>query len=321
MPLTVEAVDPRGFAAEAGAVLREAWGPSGILYTAEYLGWQFGSPGGPGPLAAAAFDGGDPVGFAAAVPRRLRHAGGPVPALVLSFVAVSPGHRGRGVAAAVYAALLAAAAPTGLPVLAYAQPGTPGRHALLRAFGAAGYRRADLGLYRTYAHRPGPAPAADGLSCGEVGPGEFLEAAGRCDAPRTLWSDPDPARMEHYRADPRGRALAVARGPGGEPLGAGMVVLCETATPRGVERVALLDSAFLPDPRAGTLGALLRFAAGRWPDRVSTPTVSAPSLWGLDAELLRAAGARATPSAFEGYLFTAGGGAGPGVDGTNLEII
>lgn len=323
MGLTVATVDPLAFAAGASALLREAWTPPGLLYSPEYLGWQFVSPGDTRALAAAAFDGDVPVGFAAAVPRRLRLGEKRGDALVLSFVAVRPGYRGRGVAAAVYAALLDAAGQTGRPVLAYAQPGTPGRHVLLKAFEAAGYRRQDLGLYRTYAHRPGPAsaPAAGGVTCAAAGPACFLDVVRRCNGTGTLWSDPDPGRLDHYRADPRGRLLAVASGPGGVPTGAGMVVLCEMTTPQGVDRVALLDSLFLPEPDVEILKALLRFAAGAWPDRVSTPTISVPNAWGLDAGLLRAAGVRATPSGFDGFLFTTGDNVWEKAEGTNLEII
>lgn len=323
MRLTVEPVDPVAFAAEASAVLREAWAPPALLYSPEYLGWQFSSPGDTPAIAAAAFDGGEPVGIAAAVPRRLRLGGARGEALVLSFVAVRPGYQGRGVAASVYATLLAAAAGTGRPVLAYAQPETPGRRALRKAFEAAGYRRQDFGLYRTYAHRPGPAsaPAVGGVTCAEAGTACFLDVVGRCRNPTTLWSDPGPANLDHYRADPRGRVLAVVSEPGGVPAGAGMVVLGEMTTPQGIDRIALLESIFLPQPGVETLKALLKFAAGLWPDRVSTPTISVPNAWGLDAGLLRAAGVRATPAGFEGYLFTRGDGVWATAGGTNLEIL
>jgi hypothetical protein len=50
--------------------------------------------------------------------------------------------------------------------------------------------------------------------------------------------------------------------------------------------------------------------------------ITAPNLGGIGVGTLKSAGLRASPSCFEGYLFTAAG-EGPlrGAEGTNLEII
>jgi hypothetical protein len=84
----------------------------------------------------------------------------------------------------------------------------------------------------------------------------------------------------------------------------------------------MIDSVFLPHPTAEILVALIRFSRERWAGQATSPVVTAPNLRGIDPAILRAAGLRATPSAFRGYFFSTGADTVPeAVAGTNLEIV
>jgi hypothetical protein len=150
---------------------------------------------------------------------------------------------------------------------------------------------------------------------------EFRAVVERCQGEATLWNAPDTRQLEHYRTDPRGRALVLARNRKGKPVGAAMLVLSEAITRQGPERVAMVDNLFLPDPTAGILKALLDAAARRWRDRVTSPVVTVPNTFGIDAGLIRSAGLRSTPSRFVGHLFTTADGPLPDVRGTTLEVV
>src|SRR6187549_26368 len=138
MTFRIEIVDPLTAAATASRILRAAWTPPCLDYSAAYLAWQFGFPGRLEPVVALAFLDGQPVGCAAATQRALVHNGRRIDAYVLSFVAVDPSARGHGLAGALYAGLLGALSPD-VPVIAFAEPNSAGEHLLINAFDKASF--------------------------------------------------------------------------------------------------------------------------------------------------------------------------------------
>jgi hypothetical protein len=256
------------------------------------------------------------------MPRRLRHAGRPVELHLMSFGSVLPAHRGT-LAVAIYRALLLAVQDQGRPIVAFAEPGSVAERMLIGSLKASRYHHHPLGNYRNHAYLPRPGVVSSGVMVEEATDlSQFLAVIERCDGPGTLWNAPDLRQLEHYCIDPRGRVLLMARRPSGEPIGAAMVVLSEAMTRHGIERVAMLDNLFLPEPSAEVLKAILDAAGRHWRERVTSPVVTVPNVHGIDPGLPRSIGLRATPSSFNGHLFTpAGTPTFDDVRGTTLEIV
>jgi hypothetical protein len=269
----------------------------------------------------AAFDGPEPVGFVAVMPRWMRVGDRRLAVSVLSSLAVRPAWRGP-VSLDLYEKLVEVIQQAGRPVLIFVRPGSAGERRLLWVFDRAGFRARSLGIYRTYGIANAAEPARSTARVEEGHEAAFLEVAGRCRDESVLWRDPGPDQLRHYRADPRGCALAVIHDPAGRPVGTALVVLSQVVVPRGIERVPMIDCVFLPRPRPEALRALIDFARHRWEAQATVPVVTAANLNGIDPAVIRAAGLRATHSVFQGYLFD------PRTDplsaaiaATNLEII
>jgi hypothetical protein len=317
----VEAVDLRGFAESASRVLRNAWEPPCLLYSPEYLHWQLSFPGASAAIGVAAFDGATPVGFFGATPRWMRHGQARIATHLMSFFAVEPDWRGPQTLA-LYARLIEEMQKTGWPVLTFVQPDSAAEQMLTWNFERAGFRIHPMGDYRTYGAVARQKPASLGVSVAEVDDDEFLAVARCCHDAETLWNDPDRHQLRHYRCDPRGRALVSVRDASGCPVGAAMLVLSETVAPQGPEFIPMIDSVFLAEPTAEVLIALIQFSRERWAGHATSPVVTAPNLRGIDPTILRAAGLRATPSAFRGYFFSTMADVHfEAVAGTNLEIV
>jgi hypothetical protein len=325
--MRLEFLDPVPLADRISAILHETFRPPHPCYTPDYLRWQFRAPGDGETGGLAAFEGEELVGFLGLMSRRLRFRGRRSEVNLTSFLSVRPDQRGL-----VAVALLRAMGQRfheqkpPRPRLTFTVPGSLGDQMLQKVPVVQKLHQKPLGRYRTYAYPIGrdatPADPGPAVSCGEAADaGEFLAVAGRCSDPRTLWSDPDAAQLEHYRRDPRGCALAVARDARGEPVGAALAVHGDFVTAAGPERSPMLESVFLPEPSAAVLGALLRFASARWPARGGAGVVLAPNLWGVDSEVVRAAGLRPTFASSVAYL-SAIQAEEPFLEaeGTNLEI-
>jgi GNAT superfamily N-acetyltransferase len=323
--IRLERVDPYAFAEPASRILQEAWPPPTMRFTADYLRWQFSFPGPLPPLGVAAFEGDEPVGFVGMTPRQLRFRGHSGPAYLHSFGGVRPAWRGRGLAAELYAYLLERREPA-LPIVGWIEEGAGGHRTLLRAASLAGFEvpLPVLGANPVYGYRPGGADS-DGplLDVVEDADGRaFLDVARRCVSPDTIWNDPDTVILEHYRRDPRGRLLVVVNASDGEAVGAAMLVHAEVVTARQLERVATVDSVFLPRPDLDTLASVLRFTARRWAPPGRPSVVSAPSLWTVPAEVRRAAGLRRMGKGFQGQLeVPSHRHPYASAEGTNLEIV
>ena len=317
----VDLVDPHRFADQASAILRESWEPPCLCYSADYLRWQFQFPGPPAATAVASYAAGEPAGFLALIPRRLRYQGIPQALHLMSFGATRPPHRGV-LSVATYRALLLAVRDRALPILSFAESGSPAERMLICLAKTTGYRHQRMGRYPVHAYLPRPGAGSGGVTAEEATDlHEFLAFVARCEGSGTLWNAPDLRQLEHYRNDPRGRVLLLARRPGGTAVGAAMVVLSEAMTRQGTERVAMVDNLFLPEPSAGTLKAILDEAGRCWRDRVTSPVVTVPNPHGIDPALARSIGLRATPSCFNGHLFAPAGSLPWDATGTTLEIV
>jgi hypothetical protein len=304
MGVAIEAVDPRGHAAEAAAVLQAAWGPPRLRYAPEDLAWQFARPGWAGPRGWIARDaGGAPVAFAAALPRTVRFAGATREVWLASFYAAAPGPPAAPLA--LLRAEVRDLKATGRPTVVFAAPGSAGE-AALRANDAAGYRRNPLAVARTHAG-VGAADGPAGLEVREAAPGDgpdVLAVARAVPGDRLIADHPDPAALAHDPLDPRGRCWAVVRDAGGAAVAAACVGVNESVTAAGPARLAALWAvALTPAAGADGLAALVGFAARRWAGRTTSPVVTLPNPTGIPPGVLRGARLRALPVAWAPYVF------------------
>ena len=105
MAVSYSLVNGTEFATEASRILEEAWEPPTLRYTPGFLHWQLSFPSAVELPGVAAFEGTDPVGFAAATARRLRCGSAVFDMAIVSFVAVRPAWRGQGIASGLYRVL------------------------------------------------------------------------------------------------------------------------------------------------------------------------------------------------------------------------
>ena len=309
--MRIEMVEPAGVADLASRVLREAWPPPALDYSPEYLNWQFGFPGAVPARTALAFADGEAVGFIGTTPRRVRFHGAARAVMVVSFAAVRPAYRGRGLLQALYACLLDCVRRDGDPVLTFALVESAGQRGLERAYAAAGFTLHSLGTFPTYSYLSRGAATDITPTAGPPGSFDFPDDD-------TLWSDPTVEQWGHYSADPRPRALSVAA-TGAGPAVAAAIVSVPVVTAQGIQTVPVLDCCFTPHPTAAGLKAILD-AASHGPN--GSAVVSVPNLRGADAATIRAAGLRQTAPGFVGYVCAAD----PedpilGAATTNLEIV
>ncbi|HZW29648.1 MAG TPA: hypothetical protein VFF52_03020 [Isosphaeraceae bacterium] len=317
----VEIVEPAAFAEPASRILQDAFQPPCLRYTPDYLRWLFRFPNGLESIGVAAFDGAEPVGFFAVMPRWMRSGDRRLAVSLMSSLAVRPG-RGGPLALALYSRLLELLRELGRPVVSYVRPGTVAERLLLWNFARAGLQARPLGSYRTYGALNAAGPADPPARVEEGDEDAFLEVVRSCRDERMLWRDPDRDQLRHYGADPRGCVLAVIRDASGGLIGAATVVLARVVLPQGDELIPMINSVHLPRPTAEALQALIQFARRRWDGQATAPVVTAPNLIGIDPAVLRAAGLRATPSAFQGYVFDPIADSLPAaLMGTNLEVV
>lgn len=308
------------FAPQASAILTAAWTAPALHYTPEYLRWQMSFPGPMPAPAAAAFVDSTPAGFAASTHRRMRHGSELLDILVVSFVAVHPDYRNRGIAAGLYQTLLAAIAATRLPVITFANAGSAGQKAIERAYPEAGFELRSLGSYPGFACAPRShetqwtceesTPDFDGSSVARV-----VEAASA--DRRLLWSAPTAAQWRHYLRDPRPRNF-LSLNSGGETAAA-WIVQTAYKTPHGMDSVATIDSVWLNRARPDLLTGLADAVARVSP---ATTVVSAPSLGGFDPKLLRQVGFRQVGAGFHGYSASVAGSVPlPDAEAVSCEIV
>lgn len=212
MALSFSLVDGVSFCAEASDILEAAWTPPVVSYAPEYVSWQMGFPSSTTMPAAAAFDGGKPVGFMAATARHLGCRGQAMETAVVSFLAVLPGWRGQGIAGGLYRLLLDSIAERTLPVITYSMAASAGERALLRAYSEAGFSIVGLGSYSNYAFAPRCQATDLGWRVWFCDDARALSDVAARYAPdeSAFWSVPTLAQAEHYFRDPRPRKLILA---------------------------------------------------------------------------------------------------------------
>ena len=309
------------FAPQASAILTAAWPAPALHYTPEYLRWQLSFPGPGTAPAAAAFVDSNPAGFAASTHRRLRHGSEVIDALLVSFVAVHPDFRNRGIAAGLYRTLLAGVAATRLPVITFAQADSAGQRAIERAYPEAGFQLRPLGSYPGFACVPRPSREMQWEREESTLPLDWSSVAAAVDACATdrslLWSAPSDAQFRHYLQDPRPRNLLSLKSGGVEPAAAWVVQTAYVAG-QGVNSVATIDCAWVNRRRPELLPGLASAVARISP---AATVVNAPSLAGFDLKRLRDAGFRQTGPGFHGYCATAPGAVPlPSAEAVNCEI-
>ena len=324
-PLVFQLVDGVAFAARASAILEEAWNPPAIRYSTEYLQWQLRFPDSAGLPAAAAFDDGEPVGFAAASARRIRWNSERCDVGLVSFVAVRRSWRNRGIAAGLYRTLTSALSDRGLPVITFASPSSLGERTLLRAYQNAGFLVHPLGDYPNYARLTQDTETDsdfEGVLTGDLSQLRPIVDKCSCD-PTVLWSDPNDAQLEHYAEDPRGRRLAMVRHSKAGLIGAAWLIRMEIRTATGSSVLKALDCVWMKKDHVRALPALFRCAAAAWPDeKDGLGIIGAPNLSIFDAATLRTVGVRQTGARFRGYFCAPSSNCGypPLVTRTNFEI-
>jgi GNAT superfamily N-acetyltransferase len=297
------------FAPQASSILTAAWPAPALHYTPEYLRWQMSFPG-PTPTlasapAATAFVDSTPAGFAGSTHRRLRHGSQVIDILLVSFVAVHPDFRNRGIAAGLYRTLLAAIAATRLPVVTFAQTGSAAQRAIERAYPEAGFQLRSLGSYPGFACVPRASQETQWIREENTSPvdGSSIEAAvDSCAADLSLlWNAPTDAQWRHYKQDPRPRGfLSLATGDG--EMAAAWTVQTAYVTAQGLDSVAAIDCVWLNRARPDLLSGLATAVARISP---AANVVNASSLARFDPKLLRQAGFRQVSNGFHGYCATA----------------
>jgi GNAT superfamily N-acetyltransferase len=321
MSFSVELVDGVSFAPEASRILEESWAPPALRYTPEYVRWQMGFPA-PRPLpSVAAFDGTEPAGFAGVTARQVRCKSWRATVGIVSFVAVRPAWRSRGVATALYRRLLAALREIELPVITFAIAGSAGERTLLRAYPEAGFSMRPLGSYPVYMGMArGEKPGSDWDVAVTDNPAFAASAVVSCCGDgRFIWSAPDASGIAHYFRDPRPRKLVGLQNKRTGAIVAAWMVAAEFRTPQGVESIATIESLLLPRQEVAGLSSLFHCAAA-WP--AASRVISAPSLSGFDPAALRALGIRQTGACFQGYFCAVNPPAHiESVEATNLEVI
>jgi len=321
--IEIQIVAGEDHAAEASAVLDASWQPPALRYSPAYMQWQLSFPSniGSGP-AVMAYDNNVPVGFSAMTARRLRSGNESWDSGVVSFVAVRPEWRGRGIAAALYEKLLPAVRERGQPILTFGAIGGAGLKVLLRAYSEAGFETIPLGACPAYSClvQPGK-PAAGDWEAHTVSETTAITDLSRGFGPSAIISDPTNAQLRHYLNDPRPRTLVLVRHRATARTGAAWLVQPEITTARGPETIVIVDAVYIPEYDASALPAVLH-AAAAWSGKPLPLLVNAPNLGGFDPEALRRHGIRKTGAGFMAYCCSPEPrGFLSAVRTTNLEII
>jgi GNAT superfamily N-acetyltransferase len=310
--LSIESVDGCEFAAQAAGILHQAWPPPALRYTPEYLRWQLSFPGAVQFPAVAAFEGSKPVGFAAITARRFRLGSIQWNSGILSFVAVLPIFRGKGIAGQLYQRLLSVIKDMAVPVLVFVQARSAGERTLIRAVSSSECQLRPAGQYQLYGYLPRPNITID-RDCYAV-KAEETEAVrmlprvvNHCATAdlRTIWNDPSVAQIQHYIHDPRTRTLAVLKSHDEKPAGAAWIVQAEFEYSDYSQLITTMESVFIPWSRPECLVDVARLASAEFMVGAQ-PVVTASNLVGFDSARLRMAGMRALPSVpFRAYTCAA----------------
>lgn len=307
MTIIAEPVDGDWLIERGGVILRDAWRPPCIHYSADLLRWLWSYPHDDrsSPLAVGGFDQGSPIGTAALLPRRLWFRGRPLNVGHLCLVAVRPSHQGQGAAKRIYDRLLELAPPD-VPILAYALEDSPAESALKGSLGRSGRQARTIGRFPGYGYlaRDGSAsaPPSAGVEDSIEDLSRFLRESSERD-PRLLTITLDTEQWEHWRRGPWPRSmLSVRESSSGRLKALGLAYRAEIAGRQGLSSQPTIHAPAVLDPETRLdllpdyLASAAAFAA---PDRF----VSAPNLSGFDEAELKRRGVRQTGSCYRGWLF------------------
>jgi hypothetical protein len=304
--LQIRRVDPISFAAEASEILKCAWRPPCIDYTPEYLRFQCGFPTRLDPVALAAYQGDEALGFVAATGRNsnigdIYHS---------SFLSFRPGSLSS-LPLVLLRSEIKTIQKSGRPVLLFAEVGSIGQ-SLLKCIESIGMKQVSLGEYRI--HAAVPKSAALSMRVKQVPMAEWARDAQRMSDDSLLSPVFDSANLQHFVKDPGGRKfLSVIAG--GKVIAVAMQGYTPTVTATGNSQIPALHYVRLGEQRAEALMALLEFAKD-----ASNPVVTVPNVAGISQNIARAAGLRATGSAFAAYLHPNDNNLPP-FRGTDFEIV
>src|SRR5688572_22337560 len=163
MTIRIERVHGPDAATQASMILREAWQPPTVHYTAEYLRWQLSFPS-PFPVPAfMAFDRTEPVGFAGMTARRFRCGTEVWDSGIVSFAAVRPQWRNSILGILVYKELFSTLRDSQLPFIGFGVEGSHARQIFTLVLNRVRLHVSSLGTLLThyYAVSSGDVPESD----------------------------------------------------------------------------------------------------------------------------------------------------------------
>jgi len=292
--IAFDQVDPISFANEAAGILKAAWQPPCLDYSAEWLRWRLSGPSPLPPLGFVAVSESKPVAFAAAFGVRVGSPQGMRDVYLCSFMCACPG------ASASVAPLLLRTEgkyfkQTAIPTLVFAQVASAGEQ-LLAVLDALKISRHSLG---TYVGHAGLYPSASVAPAEITRPETWIAARNAIEPGQPLVEASfDCERLEYELTDPWGRQCAVAYGPDGEPAATALIGNTRTLGKNGPQTLASLH--YVRAKTAPGLSALLALALRNEPRGVAT----IPNCAAISAEILRTARIRSTPSQFACYSFS-----------------
>ena len=270
-------------------ILRAAWQPPSLDYTPEYLRFQCGFPTTLDPISLAAYEGEEAVGFVAATGR-----GSNVGEMYLSsFLSLRPGSV-PSLSIALVRQQSRMLQKASMPSLVFAQVGSIGEY-LLKCIDSLGIKRVLLGEYRV--HAAVPRATASDLRVEQIPDYDWAADAELLRDDMLLSPAFDAANLRHFAQDPTGRRFLRVSDASGNVVAVAMQGYTRTVTATGVDQIPALHYVRLAEQRPEGLTALLAFAKDP-----AHPVVMVPNAAAISPPVARAAGVRATGSAFAAYL-------------------
>lgn len=306
MALLVEQVDGVGFATEASMVLREGWANQSVIdYTPEYIAWQLSFPGPLLPVAYAAFDGREPIGFAAATGRQFRMGPDVTYGYCVSFWCMRPGKGTAATPIVLLSRLARHIRQFDAPAIAFGVHEGVGEKVFPEIYKHAGFHEVALGWLPGFTYFAKSAPPSDWIVNKAESTAMLLDLVPQCATtnPQVLYICPDAEELRHYLLDPRPRQLLAATDTKTGARAAAWLIRMDMRNADRVSSAPTLESVFLDRSRSDALPALLWAAAHLDASIAASSVVNAPSLGGFDADALRRVGIRKTGGGFEPRLY------------------
>jgi hypothetical protein len=301
--LRIERVHPAEFAGIASEILRSAWKPPCLDYSAEYVRWQLSFPSPLPPIALMAFQDSTPVGFVAATGRRMRINEKSLDVYLSSFLSVKPGINLPSLAMTLVRKEGRFVVESGIPLLVFAKPESSGE-LLLKGFESVGLKRSSVGMFRIHMAQSRPSVT---ITAKEVDGDVWLRLHHELGVsrPSQLAEDFSAASVAHHAQDPGRRRFAAAYGEDSQVKGLAILGSVRSLTAAGAKQslpalhhVSLSPHLTEKETQSEVLKALIELAAG------SEKIVTLPNASMIQPDVLKAAGFRSTASAFRGYIFS-----------------